>query len=294
MDMKSLSRTVIGNFECTAIETGRFMLDGGAMFGVVPKTLWSRAIPADEKNRIPMAMRCLLLRSSATGKIYLIDNGCGTKFDEKMSAIYALDYEHSNLERSLQQAGVKPEEITDIIFSHLHFDHCGGTTRYNSSGEIEHVFQNAVYHVNRRHWGTATSPNDREKASFLRDNIQPLAESDRLNRIDDNHEFEPGLKVMHSEGHTVAQQLPVITGNGKTLIFTADLLPTHAHVPLPWVMGYDMEPLKTLSEKKAFLERMANDGSYLFLEHDADCEIITISNEDGKYVPGKKLTLNEL
>ena len=274
---------IIGDLELYKVETGRFMLDGGAMFGVVPKTLWSRQIPADDKNRIPMATRCLLIKSKATDRIYLVDNGCGDKFNEKMTAIYGLDYEHSNLHRSLEELDVAPEDITDIIFTHLHFDHCGGTTAYNSSGELVHVFPNATYHVNKRHWQTAINPNAREKASFLKENIEPIKNSGRLNETEDRVEFEKGLATIPADGHTIGQQLPFIYDDKRSIIYAADLIPTFAHVPLPWVMGYDMFPLQTLKEKKPFLEQAARKGWYLYLEHDAQKEVIRIEEDEGKF-----------
>ncbi|MCC5913247.1 MAG: MBL fold metallo-hydrolase [Balneolaceae bacterium] len=283
-----------GNLELIPIEAGRFLLDGGAMFGVVPKTLWSRQIPADEKNRITMAMRCLLVKSKASGKTYLIDNGSGDKFNEKMAKIYGLDYEHSSLLNSLKKAGVKPEEITDMVFSHLHFDHCGGTTRYNENGNLEEVFPNATYHVNKRHWETANNPNAREKASFFDENINPIKESGRLNLVDDFHSFEEGFDTLPMDGHTVGQQLPVFSGNGHTIVYAADLLPTFAHVPLPWVMGYDMAPVQTLTEKEEFLKKAARENWFIFLEHDSDHEVITIKEENGKFSTGDSLKLAEI
>lgn len=285
---------ILGHLELYPIESGRFMLDGGAMFGVVPKTLWSRQIPADEKNRIPMAMRCLLIKSLNTGKIYLIDNGSGNKFNEKMAVIYGLDYEHSDLISSLGQAGVQPEEITDMVFSHLHFDHCGGTTEYDESGNLTEVFPNAVYHVNRRHWETANNPNAREKASFFAENLEPIKKSGRLNLVDDRYTFEDGFTTLPMDGHTIGQQLPVLSDSTRTVIFAADLLPTFAHVPLPWVMGYDMVPVQTLEEKEAFLEEAAEKGWYLFLEHDASNEVITVKKENGKFSMDRSLTLAEI
>lgn len=283
-----------GNFELAPIESGRFMLDGGAMFGVVPKTLWSRKIPADEKNRIAMAMRCLLIKSNQTGKLYLVDNGSGDKFDKKMSAIYGIDYKHSNLLDSLADCGIQPADITDIIFTHLHFDHCGGTTTFNEKGVPKEVFPNAVYHVNKRHWDTANHPNAREKASFFPENINPIKESGRLHLVDDNHIFEQGLSTISMDGHTIGQQLPLITNQNKTIVFAADLLPTTAHLPLPWVMGYDMAPVQTLQEKEQFLNRAIKEKFYLFLEHDANNEIITVSEENGKYIVDKTLTLSDV
>jgi len=284
----------IGNLELYSVETGRFMLDGGAMFGVVPKTLWSRKIEADDKNRIPMATRCLLIRSRATDKLYLVDNGCGDKFDDKMSSIYSLDFEHSNLDSSLAALGVEPSDITDIIFTHLHFDHCGGTTTYNNDGELIHRFPNAAYHVNKRHWQTATNPNAREKASFLKENIKPIAGSDRLNLVEDRHTFEEGLTTINTEGHTIGQQLPFIHDSDKTIVYGADLIPTHAHIPLPWVMGYDMFPLQTLQEKEPFLKEAATNGYYIYLEHDANHELITVSDDNGKYSVKSSLTMLDL
>jgi glyoxylase-like metal-dependent hydrolase (beta-lactamase superfamily II) len=289
-----LSTVMIGNFELTAIETGRFRLDGGAMFGVVPKTLWSKKLPADEKNRIPMAMRCLLVKSRATDKIYLIDNGSGTKFNDKMERIYALDYDHSNLTDSLKNAGVKPSDITDVIFSHLHFDHCGGTTFYDDMGELKHLFENAAYHVNERHWQNANNPNAREQASFLTENIKPISESGRLNLVSDEHEFEDGFDTIPVNGHTIGQQLPRIQVNSRTLLFAADLLPTFAHVPVPWVMGYDMYPVQTLEEKETILQKAAENNWHFFMEHDADNEIITVKKENNRFSFKNAATLSTL
>ncbi len=289
-----MSSLTLGNFELTAIETGRFMLDGGAMFGVVPKTLWSRYISADEKNRIPMAMRCLLIRSKATGRLYLVDNGSGHKFPPKMEKIYSLDYDHSDLISSLEKAEVAPGDITDMVFSHLHFDHCGGTSVYDKNENLKEVFPNAAYHVNRRHWATANNPNAREKASFFPENIQHIADSGRLNLVNDHHTFEEGFTTLPMSGHTEGQQLPVLSGESKTIVFAADLIPTHAHVPLPWVMGYDMTPVQTLSEKEAFLEKAANNGWYLFLEHDAHHEVITVKKLNSKFEMDRSIKLTDI
>ncbi|NGP75957.1 MBL fold metallo-hydrolase [Balneolaceae bacterium YR4-1] len=289
-----LSSTKIGPFSLHTIECGRFRLDGGAMFGVVPKTLWARQIEADEKNRIPMAMRCLLITSENTGKVYLIDNGCGTKFDEKFESIYALDYDHSNLLDSLDYHGFKPEDITDLILSHLHFDHCGGTTYYDDEGEIQHTFPNATYHVPKEHWETANNPNAREKASFFDEYIRPMETSGRLNLVEEHHSYEDGFSAIPVNGHTISQQLPKIEAEGKTLVFAADLLPTHIHVPLPWVMGYDMRPVQTLDEKERILNDAVEDNWHFFLEHDAQKEVITVKKEDGKFKAGNSLTLSDL
>lgn len=290
----SLSKTTLGDFELYTIETGDIKLDGGAMFGVVPKTLWSRGIEPDEKNRIAMTMRCLLIKSNATGKVYLLDNGVGTKFNEKMMDIYQIDFSEKTLKGSLNAHGFSYEDITDIIFTHLHFDHCGGTTFFNESGNLDYAFPNATYHVNKRHWETATNPNAREQASFLKENIEPLKAYPNVHLVEDGFEYEPGLSTIIANGHTIGQQLPKIEAGGKTLIFVADLLPTHVHLPLPWVMGYDMRPIETLDEKKAFLDQATEQNWYLFLEHDLEKEIITVANEQGRYSVKESLVLSDL
>jgi len=289
-----LSKASLGPFNLYNIDAGRFRLDGGAMFGVVPKTLWSRYLDVDDKNRIHMAMRCLLVESENTGKVYLIDTGSGTKFDEKFENIYQLDYDHSDLLSSLNYHGFAPEDITDIIFSHLHFDHCGGTTFYDEEGNLQHTFPNARYHVTKKHLETAQHPNAREKASFLADNIAPISNWDKLHVVNESHRYEEGLEAIPVNGHTISQQLPKITAEGKTLVFMADLLPTHVHLPLPWVMGYDMYPVTTLKEKEEFLDQAVKEEWYLFLEHDADAEVITAKKENGKYAVKEQLTLNDI
>lgn len=289
-----LSSTSVGPFHLYSIEAGRFGLDGGAMFGVVPKTLWSKYIDVDDKNRIPMAMRCLLIESENTGKIYLVDTGSGTKFDEKFENIYRLDYSHSDLLGSLKAHGFTPEDITDVIFSHLHFDHCGGTTYYDDERELQHTFPNAIYHVTEKHLETATNPNAREKASFLPDNINPIKSWDKLNIVGEHHTYEDGLEALPVNGHTLGQQLPKISAGGKTLVFSADLIPTHVHLPLPWVMGYDMYPVTTLEEKEQFLDQAVDQGWYLFLEHDANEEVVTVQKDNGKYSVKDRLTLSDI
>lgn len=292
--MSQIKPLQLGPFEIYSIESGRFLLDGGAMFGVVPKTLWSRQIQADDKNRIKMAMRLMLIQSKESGKVYLIDNGSGDKFNAKMSSIYGLDYEHSDLISSLSNCGYKPEDITDIIFSHLHFDHCGGTTTVDQDGNLKEVFPNATYHVNQRHWKTANHPNEREKASFFSENIHPIKDSGRLNLVQDHHMFETGLSTIPMDGHTEGQQLPVITHGSTTIVYVADLLPTFAHVPLPWVMGYDMKPIQTLDEKAKFLRKASEERWYLFMEHDATHEVITIQHDNGKFHMDRSLSLIDI
>ncbi len=212
-----------------------------------------------------------------------------------MEKIYSLDYEHSNLISSLKSIDVEPEEITDMVFTHLHFDHSGGTTDYDENGDLYEVFPNARYHVNRRHWQTAIHPNDRETASFFPENINPMKESGRLILTEDNHTFEEGFDTLIADGHTEGQQLPRFSDGGRTIVYAADLFPTFAHVPLPWVMGYDMKPLQTLEEKKVFLKQAVENDWYIFLEHDASHEIITLKkNEKGKYEMDRSLKISEI
>lgn len=292
--MANHNETRFANFTLHPIETGRILLDGGAMFGVVPKTLWSRYIQPDGSNRITMAMRSLLIKSESSDRIYLVDTGSGDKFNEKMQSNLGLDYQHSNLFDSLKDVQVKPEEITDIIFTHLHFDHSGGTTSYNQQHELIENFPNATYHIHKGHWETALNPNSREKASFYEENIDPIRESERLNLTDDSYTFEENLTTMVVNGHTTGQQLPVLTSEDNTLVFAADLIPTYAHVPLPWIMGYDMQPLVTLKEKEKFLSDAVKNQYYLFMQHDADHEVITIKEENGKYKADQLLSLKSI
>ncbi|MEX0994103.1 MAG: MBL fold metallo-hydrolase [Balneolaceae bacterium] len=290
----AISSTTLGPFEIFSIEAGHFRLDGGSMFGVVPKTLWEPKIPADDKNRIPMSMRCLLIKSNETDRLYLIDNGSGSKFNEKMTEIYQLDYSQNSLLGSLNSCAVSADELTDMVFTHLHFDHCGGTTYYENGEEIRHQFPNARYWVNRRHLETALHPNAREKASFMKDNIEPIAGSDRLTITEDYHIFEKGFYTIPADGHTIGQQLPVLEAEDKKIVYAADLIPTHAHIPLPWVMGFDMAPLQTLKEKETFLKKAIDENWFLFLEHDREHELITVKKENGKYSMGESLTLDEI
>lgn len=290
----SLSKTTFGKFELFTIETGDFTLDGGAMFGVVPKSLWSRRIQPDEKNQIPMTMRCLLIKSNQTGKLYLIDDGAGTKFDEKMKKIYQLDYSTKNLLGSLEAHGFKPEDVTDLIFTHLHFDHCGGTTYYDEHRNLKETFPTANYHVHKDQWETATHPNAREVSSFFPENINPIKESGRLSLVEDDFEFEPGLSFFRADGHTSGQMLPKINAENRTLVFAADLIPTQHHLPLPYVMGYDMRAEQTLIEKKAFLDEAISNDWLLFLEHDAHQEVIRVGVDNGKYAVAEQLSLSEI
>jgi glyoxylase-like metal-dependent hydrolase (beta-lactamase superfamily II) len=259
------------------IETGNFMLDGGAMFGVVPKALWERTNPADEKNRIKMAARSLLIEDG--DRLILIDTGMGNKQSDKFYGHYAIWGDHT-LDSSLQKAGFHRDDITDVFFTHLHFDHCGGAIEFNSNGILVPAFKNARFWSHQNHWEWATKPNPREKASFLPENILPIHESGQLELLTGTEkELEKtalGFDILLMDGHTEKQMLPMIQYQGKTIVFAADLIPTVGHLPIPYVMGYDTRPLLTLEEKASFLDRAVANDFLLFLEHDAENELISL------------------
>lgn len=266
-----------------AIETGNFKLDGGAMFGVVPKALWSRTNPADNKNRIELAARSLLIEDG--NRLILIDTGMGNKQGQKFFSHFDLWGNHS-LDKSLQEAGFSRTDITDVFLTHLHFDHCGGAVRWNKNQTgYELTFPNATYWSNEAHWEWATQPNAREKASFLSENLLPIQESGQLKfvRVPETTfaaESELGFGVLFVNGHTEKQMIPHISYNGKTLVFAADLLPTIGHLPLPYIMGYDVRPLETLKEKDMFLTNAVNNNFVLFLQHDTNNPLITLQHTD--------------
>ena len=256
------------------INTGNLKLDGGAMFGVVPKIIWGKTYPCDENNLCIWSMRCLLIVEG--DRRILIDCGIGDKQSEKFFANYHLNGEDT-LEKSLASAGFSAADITDVILTHLHFDHAGGAIRWNEDKtDYEVTFANATYHTSRQQWEWATSPNNREKASFLKENILPIREKGRLHLIDGDTELFPGVSVRIFNGHTDGQVIPFISCQGKTVVYMADLLPSAAHVPLPWVMSYDTRPLLTLKEKEPFMAEAAQKNFVLFLEHDLYHESCTV------------------
>ncbi|TDW50036.1 glyoxylase-like metal-dependent hydrolase (beta-lactamase superfamily II) [Flavobacterium sp. 270] len=265
------------------IESGNFKLDGGAMFGVVPKTIWNKTNPADNNNLIDIAARCLLIEEGK--RLILIDTGMGDKQSEKFFGYYSLWGSHS-IDKSLAKYGFHRDDITDVFMTHLHFDHCGGSVGWNSDKTgYEPAFKNAKYWTNESHWEWATKPNPREKASFLSENILPLQESEQLNfvkRPDSDFGFskEMGFDIFYVDGHTEKQMIPYIKYQDKTIIFCADLLATAGHIPLPYVMGYDTRPLLTMPEKSKFLNDAADNNHYLFLEHDAHNQIITVEHTE--------------
>jgi glyoxylase-like metal-dependent hydrolase (beta-lactamase superfamily II) len=278
--------------ELFTVDTGFFKLDGGAMFGVVPKSIWSRTNPSDENNLCPWAMRCLLV--SDGNRLVLIDNGIGDKQDARFFSHYYL-HGDASLAKSLQQLGVHPTDITDVFLTHLHFDHCGGSVKYGSHGQYELTFPRATYWTNEAHWNWATVPNPREKASFLEENILPLQEHGVLNFLDlATKSLFPGFDFLTMDGHTDKQMLPKMQYKGHTLVFMADLLPSVGHIPLPYVMGYDTRPLLTLQEKQLFLEEAAQNNYMLFLEHDSVNECCTVKMTEKGVRVDQTFRLDEL
>jgi glyoxylase-like metal-dependent hydrolase (beta-lactamase superfamily II) len=267
----------------SVINTGNFKLDGGAMFGVVPKKLWSRTNPADQNNLCTWAMRSLLIENGE--KLILIDTGIGNKQDDKFFSHYHL-HGNDNLEKSLKNAGYSKDEVTDVFLTHLHFDHCGGAVHWKNNERtiLEPYFKNAIYWSNKEHWKWANQPNPREKASFLKENISPIKESGQLKFIERNEQFSrsvfPNMDVFFADGHTESQMIPIIKYKGKSIAFMADLLPSVGHIPLPYVMGYDTRPLKTLNEKSFFLNFAYENDYLLFLEHDPINESCKLKKSD--------------
>ncbi|MEH6536832.1 MAG: MBL fold metallo-hydrolase [Psychroserpens sp.] len=265
------------------VNAGNFKLDGGAMFGVVPKSLWTRTNPADANNMIDIAARCLLIEDG--NRLILIDTGMGNKQSDKFYGYYH-PWGNDNIDDSLKSHGFHRDDITDVFMTHLHFDHCGGSIQWNKDRTgYEPAFKNAVFWSNKNHWKWATQPNRREKASFLKENILPMEESGHLKftSLPENDMLknsELGFDIFFANGHTEKQMIPMIQYNNKTICFMADLLPTVGHLPIPFVMGYDTRPLLTLDEKEKFLNLAADNNYYLFLEHDAHNEIITVKHTE--------------
>lgn len=259
------------------INTGFFKLDGGAMFGVVPKSLWQKSNAPDENNLCTWAMRCLLIEDG--NRLILIDNGIGNKQSEKFFGHYYLHGDDS-LEKSLNNNGFSKDDITDMFLTHLHFDHCGGGVVYNGD-KLDLAFKNAKYWSNKDHWQWATVPNPREKASFLTENIMPMQESGHLNFVplDGSSPFSQ-FDIATFDGHTDKQMVPKIKYKNKTIVFMADLLPSIGHIPLPYVMAYDTRPLLTMSEKEQFLKEAADNDYILFLEHDPINECCTVKHTE--------------
>tara|TARA_Y200000002_G_scaffold2703_1_gene2529 strand:- start:21 stop:872 length:852 start_codon:yes stop_codon:yes gene_type:complete len=278
------------------INAGNFKLDGGAMFGVVPKSLWQKTNPSDSNNLIDLTARCMLIESGS--RLILVDAGMGDKQSEKFFSYYK-PWGDDSLIRSINNAGFSIDEITDVFLTHLHFDHCGGATVLNNNNVSVPLFKNAKYWSNKNHWDWATSPNSREKASFLNENLIPIEESGQLCFLDVkspgfNHYDELGFDVLFVDGHTEKQMIPKVSCSGKEVVFMADLLPTAGHIPLPYIMGYDVRPLNTLKEKRSFLNLAVKEEYCLFMEHDAHNEIITLKETEKGVRFGGSLSLKDL
>lgn len=288
------------------IETGYFKLDGGAMFGVVPKTIWQKINPSDENNLCNWAMRCLLIEDG--NRLILIDNGIGNKQDAKFFSHYYLNGDDS-LDKSLAKYGFHRDDITDMFLTHLHFDHCGGSI-ISEGDKLVPAFKNATYWSNKKHWEWAVHPNDREKASFLKENILPIEESGQLKFINDDsltknetttqnsklktQNFSSNISVRFVNGHTEAMMLPQIKYKDKTIVYMADLLPSAGHIPIPYVMAYDMFPLTTLNEKKSFLKEAAENNYILFFEHDPQIECCDLQMTEKGIRPKNTFKLEEI
>lgn len=267
------------------IETGYFKLDGGAMFGIVPKTIWNKTNPADANNLINLAMRCLLIEDG--DRLILIDTGIGNKQNEKFFSFYYL-FGDVTLDQSLAKHGFHRDDITDVFLTHLHFDHCGGAIQWNNSKEfLEPAFKNATFWSNEGHWNWATEPNPREKASFLKENILPIQDSGQLKMLSLPKEGENriintplGFDVMFVDGHTEKQMLPIITYKGQKIVYIADLIPTTGNIPLIYVIGFDTRPLLTVDEKGKFLDEAIENEYILFFEHDFEFELATLKRTE--------------
>jgi glyoxylase-like metal-dependent hydrolase (beta-lactamase superfamily II) len=262
-----MPRLQIGAWTLDTLETGYLWLDGGSMFGSVPKPLWSKLQPPDDRNRIRLAMRCLL--AEGHGRRVLVDDGVGDKFPPKLVDIYRVEHDTHTLERSLAARGLSVEDVTDVVLTHLHFDHAGGSTRRDGARLVPRL-PRARYYVQRRNWENAMAPNPRERASYMRENYQPLMEAGSLTLWDGARSPWPGFEVFTAQGHTRGQQLARISGPEGAAYFVADLIPTASHVRIPFVMGYDMAAIETMEEKRMLLERVCEERAWICLEHDPE------------------------
>ena len=276
----------IGAYDIISLETGRFSLDGGAMFGVVPWVFWSKLNPPDERQRIELAARCWLVRGN--GRTILVDDGNGTKWPEKLKDIYKLNNTSADLLTSLRNVGLSTDDITDVILTHLHFDHAGGSTTVKD-GRLVPTFPNARYYVQKKQWELSQSPTEKDRGSFMRDDFAPLMDHGVLELVDGEFEIFPGIELLVCNGHTNSQQLPKISDGRTSLLFCCDLVPTTSHIPWPYVMAYDVRPLVTIEEKKKILGRAYEAGWILFLEHDPATVAITLKAAEKGFVVDQRL-----
>jgi glyoxylase-like metal-dependent hydrolase (beta-lactamase superfamily II) len=279
----------IGEYEIHPIETGRFGLDGGAMFGIVPKPLWAKTNPPDERNRIQLAARAMLIIGN--GHKILVDNGNGTKFTDKQVDIYNLDMSKYDLNRSLTHYGLTTKDITDVILTHLHFDHAGGST-HRENGKLCPTFPNAKYYVQKAHWKQAINPNEKDRGSFMQDDFLPLKAEGLLEFVEGEGELFPHIEVLVMNGHTAAQQLPKISDGKTTVLYCCDLFPTTAHIPLPYIMAYDLRPLTTLEEKRRILGRTYEERWMFFFEHDPNVIAGTVKSTEKGFMLEKPIVID--
>ncbi|MBK8551016.1 MAG: MBL fold metallo-hydrolase [Ignavibacteria bacterium] len=280
----------IGDYKLKSVQTGLFKLDGGAMFGVVPKNLWQKTNPADEQNRIDMCTRALLM-DSGKRKI-LVDTGIGYKLSEKVNKIYDVDFSEFTLEKGLENLNLKKDDITDVILTHLHFDHTGGSTFYDENRNLKPSFPNAVYHVQKKQYEWALNPTERDRASFFPVNYKPLEDNKVLNLIDGEIKFDDFISLHTVNGHTSNMQLIKISDEKNTVFYAADLVPTAGHVPAPYVMGYDLFPLTTLEEKHKYLKEISDNNWTIFFEHDPHNECAKIGLNEKGYFVKERFNLN--
>ena len=280
----------IGDYKLYSVQTGLFKLDGGAMFGVVPKNLWQKTNPADEQNRIEMCTRALLLDNGK--KKILIDTGIGYKLADKVNQIYDVDYSHFTLENGLEKIGLTMNDITDVILTHLHFDHAGGSTYYDDERNLKLSFSNAEYCVQKKQYEWALNPTDRDRASFFPVNYKPLEEHKVLKMVDGEYKFDELITLLPVNGHTSHMQMVKVSdGESNTLLYTADLIPTAGHIPAPYIMGYDLFPLTTLDEKKKYLKEISDNNWTVFFEHDPHNECAKIGFGEKGYFVNERFNL---
>jgi glyoxylase-like metal-dependent hydrolase (beta-lactamase superfamily II) len=278
----------IGQYDIHTIETGTFWLDGGAMFGVVPWVFWSKTNPPDERNRVELAARCLLIQGN--GRTILVDDGNGMKWNEKQRDIYKFNNSKADLLSSLKKISMTRHDVTDIILTHLHFDHAGGSTMF-VDGKLEITFPNARFYVQRKHWEYSQHPTERDHASFVQENIQLLEEKKVLEMIDGEVQLFPGIEVVTTQGHTESLQLPKISDGKTTLLYCTDLTPFTAHLIYPYITGYDVRPLETLAEKKRILQQAYDEQWILFFEHDPQVQALTLKKTEKRFDADRILTI---
>jgi glyoxylase-like metal-dependent hydrolase (beta-lactamase superfamily II) len=271
----------IGPYRVDFLDTGRFRLDGGAMFGVVPRVLWEKSNPPDTKNRIDMALRTMLIRGN--GKVILVDSGIGTKWSEKLVDIYAIDHSTYQLDTALASVGCTRDEVTHVVLTHLHFDHVGGATRFDATGKAVLTFPNADYLVQFDNLGHAHAPSEKDKASFIEYTIKPLEDSGRLVGVNGEKEIAPGVHILVTHGHTPGHQLVKVSSKEETILFCGDTVPTASHIPIPWVMAYDLYPLTTMEEKRDLFIQAVKGNWKLAFCHDPKIAFCGLTCEDGKY-----------